>query len=497
MATQNRPNILLIHTDQHNPFVTGCYGDPIVQTPNLDNLALNGVVFDAAYCTAPICVPSRMSSLSCRQPYENEVWTNQHCLDSSIPTFAHAMGAVGYEPVLIGRMHSIGPDQLHGYARRLVGDHASNYLGGGGVDRGVLNGTAGPDRISLINSGPGQSAYQVHDEDVTAVTVQVLNQYGVQKRAGLLDKPFSISVGFMLPHPPYVAREEDYTQFSQHILLPQKACPDADTQHAYLRAWREHTGITLVPEEEILRARASYWALVSRVDVMIGQILTALRENGFTDNTLIMYTSDHGDMVGEHGLWWKHVFYEESVRVPLIISWPGFIPPGQRSKRVVSAIDATATLLDACGASPLPNASGRSFLPLILKPENPQVWEDVAYSEYCSDEYCPSGVCYQRMVRYGDWKLIYYYDWKPQLFNLVEDPDEMVDRVDDAGCQTILRNLMQNLLNGWDPGEIAVKMAAKRVDNEVLKIWARNIHPQDTHRWALKPEMNYLMKSDE
>ncbi len=407
--------------------------------------------------------------LSCRHPYENEVWTNQHSLDSSIPTFAHAMGAAGYQPVLIGRMHALGPDQLHGYTQRLVGDHGSNYLGGGGVDRGVLNGTAGPTRISLTNSGAGQSGYQVHDEDVTAATIHLLNQLGVQKRAGLTETPFSISVGFMLPHPPYVAREQDYAHFSDSITLPVKPLPAPADEHPFLRAWRQHTGIVeAVTEEEILRARASYWALVSRMDGMIGQILAALKENGLDDNTLIMYTSDHGDMLGEHGLWWKHVFYEESVRVPLILSWPGVIPAGQRCDRVVSALDGTASLVDAAGAPPLPNASGASLLPLVTGTEGTVAWEDVAFSEYCSDEFCPSGVCYQRMIRSGDWKLIYYHDYPSQLFNLAEDPGELVDRAADPACQGVLQTLTQRLLAGWDPEQIALKMAAKRADVGIL-----------------------------
>ena len=137
------PNLLYIHSDQHNPYVTGCYGDLLVQTPHLDRLAAEGVVFENVYCPSPICVPSRMSMLSGRYPHENRVWTNSHILDSGIPTFAHAMGAAGYQPVLVGRMHAVGPDQLHGYAERLVGDHGPNHPGGGGVDHGELSGTAG------------------------------------------------------------------------------------------------------------------------------------------------------------------------------------------------------------------------------------------------------------------------------------------------------------------------------------------------------------------
>ena len=144
-TARRRPNVLYIQSDQHNASVTGCYGDAVVRTPNLDGLAARGVVMDAAYCASPICVPSRMSLITGRYPYENEVWTNDHILDSAIPTYAHSMGAAGYRPVQIGRMHFNGPDQLHGFAERLVGDHSPNYIGSPRpVDHGALEGTRGP-----------------------------------------------------------------------------------------------------------------------------------------------------------------------------------------------------------------------------------------------------------------------------------------------------------------------------------------------------------------
>ena len=138
----NRPNLLYIQSDQHSAAVLGCYGDRVVETPNLDRLAANGVAMTSAYCASPICVPSRASFLTGRYPHENRVWTNSHILDSAIPTLAHAMGAAGYRPVQIGRMHFVGPDQFHGYAERYVGDHSPNYLGGNPVDHGMLEGTA-------------------------------------------------------------------------------------------------------------------------------------------------------------------------------------------------------------------------------------------------------------------------------------------------------------------------------------------------------------------
>ena len=492
MADRQRPNLLYIHSDQHSPFVAGCYGDSLVQTPHLDRLAQDGALFENAYCPSPICVPSRMSTLTGRHPCQNEVWTNQHALDPSIPTLAHAMGAAGYWPVIVGRMHALGPDQLHGYVERLVGDHSSNYVGGTPVDRGALGGTAGPDRISLELSGVGQSAYQVHDEYVCAAAVDTVNRLGVERRSGQSVGPFSLTVGFMLPHPPYVARSEDYGLYRAKMTMPQKPGLPIDDLHPHLRWWRQQTGIEQVSQEASMRARAAYWGLVTRLDAMIGQILSALEENGLVDNTLIVYTSDHGDMLGEHGLWWKHTFYEESAKVPLLMSWPGAILPGQRCNRVVSGVDVTATLLDALGAPALPNACGKSFLGLINRNAKTVEWEDLAFSEYCTDEYCPEGGCYQRMIRLGAWKLNYYHGQEPQLFNLSEDPGERQDRAGDPACREIREELTCRVLDGWDPEQVKARMAAKRADGQILRTWAQHTQPSDRYRWSLKPEMNYL-----
>ena len=492
MNEPNRPNLLYIHSDQHSPHVTGCYGNDLVDTPNLDRLAASGVMFDNVYCCSPICVPSRMSMLSGRHPYQNEVWTNEHALDSRIPTIAHAMGAAGYQPELVGRMHAVGPDQLHGYAARFVGDHGANHPGSPGPDRGILSVTAGPHHLSLERSGPGQSAYQVHDEDVTAVTIARLNRLGVQKRAGLLKQPFSISVGLMLPHPPYVARQEDYDRYADSMPLPRKSPPPADEQHPFLRWWRQSTGIEVMDNSEVRRARAAYAGLVYRTDAMIGQILHALVENGLDDNTLIIYTSDHGDMQGEHGLFWKHVFYEESVRVPLILSWPGRIPPQQRCQQVVSALDVAATMLDAMEAPSLPNSAGRSFLSQIEGLHDVPTWENVAFSEYCTDKFGPPEGAYHRMIRREEWKYIHYHEHPSQLFNLREDPEELFDRSDDPGCRSILKDLRDEVLRDWDPENVQRKMAQKRADEPILVEWARHTGPEERYRWPMLREMNWL-----
>ncbi len=490
------PNLLYIHSDQHSPFVAGCYGDPLVRTPHLDALAAEGVLLENAYCPSPICVPSRMSMLSGRHPFENRVWTNSHILSSAIPTLAHAMGAAGYRPLLVGRMHALGSDQLHGYAERLVGDHGPNHLGGeGGADRGDLQGCAGPARISLTNSGPGQSSYQVHDEDVTAATVDYLNRLGVKRRAGVDGSPFSISVGFMLPHQPFVARREDYELYGGRMTMPRTPEPFGDHLHPHIARWRQDTGTVQVPDEEILRARTAYWALVTRMDAMIGEIFEALRRNDLAGNTLILYTSDHGEQAGEHGLWWKQTFYEDSVKVPAILAWPGGLPQGGRCDRVVSSLDLNATMLEALGAPPLPYSRGRSMLALLRDPEAP--WEDVAYSEFCLDGVGAGGPfsghgVFQRMIRRGEWKLNYYHGMPCQLFNLRDDPREMEDRAADPGCGEIRDELLNRVLRDWDPEWVMARMAALREDQKILGAWARQVKPPDRYRWPLLSGMDYL-----
>ncbi len=487
---QQRPNLLFIYSDQHCPAVAGCYGDPIVRTPNLDRLAARGVAFDAAYCPSPLCVPSRMALLTGRHPCEIEVWTNDHVLDAGVPTLAHALGAGGYHPLLVGRMHSVGPDQLHGYVDRLVGDHGPNNLGGSPVDHGVLQGTAGPFRVSLEKSGPGQSAYQVHDEYVTATAVDAITRAGLARRSGVSQEPLNLSVGFMLPHQPFVARREDYDRYAGRVGMPQHPEPYSEALHPHLRAWRSESGIEEVSDAEVLRARTAYWALVDRLDAMIGQILDALRESGLEDNTLIAYTSDHGEQLGEHGLWWKQTFYEYSARVPMVLSWPSVLPQGARCSRVVSQYDLNATLLAALGAPELPNSHGRSLLPLLQDPSTP--WDDIAFSEYCTDETALRRGAQQRMVRREAWKLVYYHGQEPQLFNLAEDPYELSDRAADPACRRLREELRREALRGWDPEAIGHKMRDKLADTRLLTEWARHTRPPDQYRWKLLPEMDYL-----
>src|SRR5262245_45312206 len=177
-----RPNILVLMSDQHSPHVFGAYGDSVVRTPNLDALAASGIQFDHAYCPAPVCVPSRMSFLTGRQPSENQVWSNGDTLPSDVPTFAHTLGAAGYDTALIGRMHFNGVDQWHGFARRLVGSLTPMYANYSiPLTPELLKGAQNASLEGLQAAGYGKTAYMAYDEEVTAATVDFLREKGRSK----------------------------------------------------------------------------------------------------------------------------------------------------------------------------------------------------------------------------------------------------------------------------------------------------------------------------
>jgi choline-sulfatase len=485
-----RPNLLYLLSDQHARHVLGCYGDGLVRTPNLDRLAAGGVVFDNAYCPSPICVPSRMSMLTARHPSAQDCWTNDDFLASDRPTWLHALGASGYRPHLAGRLHAMGPDQMHGYATRNVGDHSANYASIPRHDMGPLHRTNDPWRVSLDVSGPGQSSYQLKDTDTVDAACAELERIAVRRRDGDTE-PFCLSVGLMLPHPPYVAWPEDYALYAGKVPPPRTGAPASD--HPWLDWWRKDRGIADVDAPTALRARAAYWGLVTRLDLMIGKILATMDRLGLAENTLIAYTSDHGDQLGERGLWWKHTFYEESVTVPLILSWPGHIPAGARRNQVVGLIDLTATILDALDAPALPHGQGRSFL-AIAKDGN-AAWTDEAFSEYCTDAipaWTGGMAVRQRMIRSGRWKLIYYHGYRSQLFDLEADPQELWDLAEDPAHRDTRAWLEARLLADWDPVAIDTRMRERRLDKDVIGAWARNIAPVDQHRWHIRPEQNRI-----
>jgi choline-sulfatase len=499
---KNKPNLLFIKSDQHNFRYLSHLGNHEVETPNLDALARLGTTFTNVYCHSPICVPSRVAFLTGLMPSETEVWTNDQILNSAVPTYAHALGAGGYKPVQIGRMHLNGLDQYHGFSERYIGDHNRNFLGSPrdpGTHQSHMKGTAGPNRISLVQSGTGQSAYEIHDRIVTDTTIEYINQFCSNIKDET--RPFALSIGYMLPHQPYVCNKDFYRRYSDRVKLPQIKEKRLEDYHPYLQRWKKNTGSIKITDEENLRCKAAYSGLVSSLDNMIGEIINCLKKNEIFNETIIVYTSDHGDQLGEHGFWWKQTFYENSVKVPAIISWPGHLPEGQVLNSVINQYDLIATMLDASNSPKLPRSNGKSLLEHLKDPKNSE-WENIAFSEYCMDDssvndfsgnlmgndvHAKEGGVQNRMIRKDNYKLIYYHGYEAQLFDLDSDPDELNDLSNNNDYLDKKNELLELLLKDWDPEKIHKRMIVLKDEQKIQQGWARNNNPDDTLRWELDP----------
>ena len=346
------------------------------------------------------------------------------------------------------------------------------------------------------NPGSGQSAYECHDDDVTECTLDVLEELAEAHAAGDT-KPFALTVGYLLPHQPYVARKDFYDRYKNRIGLPDVGIEKLNKIHPYLNWWREFTDTTNLDNNAVLRARTAYYGLVEEMDTMIGRILDKLEETGLAKNTVVIYCSDHGDQLGERGLWWKQTFYDESAKIPLIFSWPGVFPEGQSRTQVVNLVDVAQTMLDLCQAPKLPDSDGQSFLEVIRNSSHP--WVNETFSEYCTDGMAPwtgTTPVQQRMIRSGKWKLNYYHGHEPQLFDLEADPQEINDLADDPTYRDICESLVARIMADWNPAAIIADMTAKRESKELLKSWSRSVLPRDQYRWQLREEDNWLDEND-
>ena len=461
-------------SDQHNPHVLGSSGDTLVRTPNLDHLARGGVRFGNNYCNHPLCVPSRMSFLTGRHCHELDIRSNGDFLRAEVPTFAHGLGRAGYETVLCGRMHIVGPDQNHGFSKRLVGDLNNDF---GGHDPAITGDlpiqTAYDTEVACRLAGPGRTTYQMYDEAVTASAVEFLGARSGEDATA----PFCLVVGYVLPHCPFSCPEELFSYYRDKVTLPELPGDYFEQLHPAVRLYRDRGKMDVPSSDEMLNARAAYYGMVDLMDQNIGRVLAALDAAGLRDDTVVVYTSDHGEMAGEHRMWMKTCFYEGSAAVPLIVSSPDGIAREEPVRQVTSLVDVAPTLLDLAGAEPLPEVPGSSLARFLQAEGQADDWPDTAFVE------CSAPV-YSRMIRSGPWKLNVYpgYD-RPQLFNLDEDPEEFNDRAGDPACSGIVEELTHRVFADWSPEECTRRHARKAEMSHYLRKWAERTGRDLEHRW--------------
>ncbi|MBT3275338.1 MAG: sulfatase-like hydrolase/transferase, partial [Spirochaetales bacterium] len=373
-----RTNILIIMTDQHNRNFMGAAGNNLVRTPNLDALASEGTRFTNAYCPSPLCVPSRMSFMTGMYPSKNRVWNNSHILSSGIPTWAHILSSAGYDTALIGRMHFEGPDQRHGFESRPIGGPKAGHPGvpslGGPAWTRFPGSTSGQSRVSVETAGRGKTHYQWQDEERTKAAVSYLRDRSTEDT----DRPFAALVGYTLPHCPFVAPKELFDYYYDRVEIPEREEHLPAAVSRYLD-YREILDPPLEPER-VRVALAAYYGLCEHIDALIGEVLSCLEDCGFTDNTMVVYCSDHGEQAGQHGCWWKSTYYEGSAGVPLLVKWPGISAENSVKEDICNLIDLAPTFADAAKTEfPYP-IDGRSLLPVLngsLKVD----WDNTTFSE--------------------------------------------------------------------------------------------------------------------
>jgi choline-sulfatase len=460
--TSQRPNILVIMSDEHAPQFSGFGGHPLVKTPHLDQLAARGVLFRNAYCNSPLCVPSRMSFMTGRYPHHNGAYDNATALSSDAVTWAHLLRAAGYDAALAGKQHFVGPDQLHGFQAQLAFDlHASNHHGVFDWAKGTP--AAARPWPGVAQAGPGTTREIEVDDAVEAAALAYLRDPARKER------PWALDVGFIAPHFPLVVPERHWEMYPpDEVDLPELPPGHLERQHPVFTRMRGMFGAAEVfPEAQVRRARAAYYGLITYLDDKVGRLMAALEETGQLDNTLVLYTSDHGEMNGEHGMWRKSNFYEQSARVPLILSWPQGLPAGRVVSPTVSLVDAVAAMVEAAGTEPVAALDGDSLLPLARGDAGAAAgWKDEAFGEYLAH-----GVARPvAMLRRGRYKLIYSLDDAPILFDLEADPGEFDDLGSDPAHAAVLDELRTALLAHWDP--IALERRVRQEQKERILIRA-------------------------
>jgi choline-sulfatase len=422
MPVKNKPNILFIMADQLAAQWLPFHGHPLVKTPHLSRLAAEGVVFDNAYSTSPLCAPARATVMNGLLPSRTGVYDNAADFPSSIPTWAHYLRLEGYRTCLSGKMHFVGPDQLHGFEERLTTDiYPADFgwtpdwrLKQERIDWWYHNMT------SVLQPGIAEITNQLEfDDDVLFQAKRKI--YDHIRFDG--DDPLAMLVSFTHPHDPYAARQQFWDLYQEaEIDLPKVPAMardrlDAHSQRLYdVSAMADYT----VSEHDLRAARHGYYANISYVDDLIGQLLNTLESTGLLDNTVIVFTSDHGDFLGERGLWYKMSFLEPSAHVPLLIWGKGIAP--RRIAKPVCLADILPTLVDigTNGKSKLARPVDGQSLYGLLHGANDEP-DGTIFCEYLAE----GTIAPLYMMRQGHWKFIHSPVDPDQLFDLHADPLEL------------------------------------------------------------------------
>ena len=449
MASQ-RPNLLLITTDQHRHDCLGCAGHPLLRTPNIDRLASAGVRFDRAYSANPICQPTRASILTGRYPHEHGVVANLIDMSAHEPTMIGLLGEAGYFTASIGHTQVFAPDQTFGF--RYVdpvchgigaNDNYRRYLKNKGLSH--LDGQAKGDRLPFEVYTHALSFEDYCDSYIGRKAVEFLETVD--------GRPFILWVGFVGPHFPFDPPEpHDRIYDPAEVPLPVDWPTDLAGKPA-LHHWNREMGFDRLTDELIRRIRSHYYGNITLIDQWIGRIIDVLEKRNLANDTVVLFTSDHGELLGDHGLLWKceHAMYEPSVRVPMVLGGAPFAEMSGVRTEFVESVDVAPTFLDLAGIEIPGPVQGRSLLGLLKGAQAP--WRDAAFSEGRAIQ-TREGLDQQDsnlsvvMIRTDRWKYVYHRDEPSfcELYDLEADAAECHNLAGRGRCASIEAELRERIL---------------------------------------------------
>jgi choline-sulfatase len=424
-------NVLILMSDEHNPRVASVYGHPQVETPNMERLANRGVTYDAAYCPSPLCAPSRSSFLSGLPVHQTQVYNNCNLDDLDLPSFGAVLHQQGVHTINIGKADGYTTADKLGFSEfRLAGDRKPP---------GDTNFCRNP--LAVREDGPERANGYGPREGAFAKDLRVVDEAieWFHTSAPAIELAWSLTVNIVAPHFPHYATPELWEKYAGQGDLPEISADVASAQHPYAQDLRRHFQTEGFTDAQIRGLRQGYLAGVDFVDGQLGRLLDALEETGVSDETVVVYTSDHGEMLGTFGMWWKCSMYEDSIRVPLIVAGPGF-PTGQRSSTPVSLLDVQASIFRTTETRRPDHWWGEPLQDLALNDS-----DRVVIAEYHGHG-TRSG---SFMIRRGPWKLLVHDAAPNQLFDLGSDPYELVDLHDQQ--PGIVARLQQELAARCSP----------------------------------------------
>ena len=441
-------NVLIIMSDEHDPRHMGCSGSPIALTPNLDRLAARGVRFPNAYTPSPIGVPARAAFATGRRVFETRHWDNASPYCGESQGWGHVLQGRSIRVESVGKLHYRAEEDPAGFDVEHLPMHVA---GGHGMvwasirDPYLKRDAASGARMFGDRIGRGESSYTAYDRSVTARAVDWLHAAAARRD----ERPFVLYVGLVAPHFPLIAPAHFYDLYAGMSLPEPKLHPGSGyLRHPWVQAYAdfERNEENFASPQERHAAFVAYFGLTSFMDHHVGLLMLALASGGLIDNSVVVYTSDHGDNLGTRGVWGKSTLYQESVSIPMILAGPGLLPGGV-CETAVDLLDLFPTILEAAGVDPEPEMHGRPGQSLFTLAAAQLNTGRPIFSEYHAAGSNTAGF----MLRKGRWKYHYYVRFPPELFDLEADPQELRDLALDPAYADVLREMEAALRCIADP----------------------------------------------